>query len=585
MTLHIQHRSDYPDAYALTNDTVRLTLQIESTQPIQRVEVVYGDKYEEGFPECTELLAVGCDGHVVYYTADIPVPTRRLKYVFRVASGTGAPQWFGESGMGDKIDAILPFFKPYLCSRDTFTIPSWAREAVAYEIFPDRFYNGNPALTPTGSVPWSSEPTPASFYGGDLPGIQAKLDYLSDLGVNLLYLTPIFTSGSNHKYNTYDYFQIDPNFGTEADLRSLVKSAHDRGIRVVLDAVFNRSGTKFAPFVDTLEKGKQSPYWDWFFIDGASVDMSQVNYETFATKLSSMPKLNLANSAAESYFLKVATYWIEACDIDGWRLDVANEIDSVFWRKFRQSVKSLKPEALIIGEVWHDALPWLRGDQFDGVMNYPFRENVLDLFAKRNISTRTFAARMTKLLHQYPEQAVAASFNLLGSHDTERALTVAEDNIDRMVQMLIFLLTAPGIPMLYYGDEIGMAGGPDPLCRAGMRWAEAEQNQRLLKVVRTLTALRRQEPALQGPDLEFAPSPENALRYRRRSRDGQSEVLIEFVGFSALSQSTEPDLEAFWTTALQDATVLYETELTIHSDASVPVEKGRITLWKRKITK
>ncbi len=575
MTIRVWHRADYPDAYPITNDRMRLVLKVDRDEPVKEVHVIYGDKYETGFPNRSKLEWMGDDKNVQYYAVDIDVPTHRLKYQFELRAPSQAPVWFGESGFMDDPESGSPFFKAYLCARDIYTIPAWVNHSICYQIFPERFANGNDALTPLGAVDWDDTPTPVSMHGGDLPGITQKLDYLADLGVNLLYLTPIFKAGSNHKYDTEDYFQIDPQFGTVEDLRTLVRSAHKLGIRVMLDAVFNHCGFRFAPFQDVIKRGKASRYWDWFFVEGSRVDVQAVNYETFAIKSRYMPKLNIANPEVEQYFLKVAAYWIETCDIDGWRLDVANEIDHVFWRRFRETVKQIKPDALIVGEIWHDSSAWLRGDQFDSVMNYPFREHVLDLFIHRRITPSEFARRMTTLRFQYPRQANLAMLNLLGSHDTERLLTLAEGDIDAVVMAMVYQLTAPGIPMIYYGDEIGMEGGPDPLCRAGMRWSLNQQHQPLRRIVKHLTDLRKSEPALQGEQIRFERMDRQRLCFARVSDDGAETVYVQF-NFAAAEDSVP-----------MAANRLFECTLplganTPSADTATKAQAGsyQISIWK-----
>ena len=211
------------------------------------------------------------------------------------------------------------------------------------------------------------------------------LDYLEELGINGIYFTPIFHAYSNHKYDTIDYREIDPQFGTKETLKTLIEECHKRNIRVMLDAVFNHSGYYFLPFQDLLEKGEKSKYKDWFHPHSFPLKGGErPNYETFGF-FESMPKLNTANPEVKKYLLEVSAYWIEEFDIDGWRLDVANEVDQPFWREFRKTVKNIKPDLYILGEIWHDSMPWLRGDQFDAVMNYPFTNHVFRLVASQTI--------------------------------------------------------------------------------------------------------------------------------------------------------------------------------------------------------
>ncbi|MBR2679509.1 MAG: alpha-glucosidase C-terminal domain-containing protein, partial [Exiguobacterium sp.] len=357
-------------------------------------------------------------------------------------------------------------------------------------------------------------------------GIIDHLDYLADLGITGLYLTPIFRAPSNHKYDTADYFEIDPHFGDKETLKTLVKRCHEKGIRVMLDAVFNHCGYEFAPFQDVLKNGAASRYKDWFHIREFPLQTEpRPNYDTFAF-VPHMPKLNTAHPEVKRYLLDVATYWIRECDIDGWRLDVANEIDHQFWREFRQAVKALKPDVYILGEIWHDAMPWLRGDQFDAVMNYPFTDGALRFFAKEEISARQFADIMVRLLHSYPKQVNEAAFNLLGSHDTPRLLTVCGGDVRKAKLLFLFQLTFTGSPCIYYGDEIGMTGGNDPECRKCMVWDPEKQNKELYEHVKQLIALRKQYRALRRGDVAFLAADDEANHLVYKKTDGNETVMI-----------------------------------------------------------
>ncbi|OFW78905.1 MAG: hypothetical protein A2201_06770 [Alicyclobacillus sp. RIFOXYA1_FULL_53_8] len=524
MMSRVFHQPYEPFAYAVSEDRARIVLQVQPGVT-KDISIHFGDRYEHGgFNFSTTMNFSGFDGTYDYYVADLSIPSRRLKYVFEVEFEV-TTLWYGESGLSASAEAAGVFQLAYLAVGDLFTVPEWVGQSVGYQVFPDRFAKGTTSPTRRGLARWNSKPTPSGVFGGDLQGILEHLDYLDDLGVNLLYVTPIFASHSNHKYDTTDYYSIDAQFGTKEDLSKLVKEAHRRGIKVMLDAVFNHSGSQFKPFQDVIDKGMGSKYYDWFFVHGEYVDMQTVNYETFATQIASMPKLNVANPAVEEYLLSVASYWIEECDIDGWRLDVANEVDHVFWRKFRDRVKKAKENALIIGEVWHNSLPWLKGDQFDGVMNYVFRERMLQFFVRQNTSAQTFAESLVKLLHQYPAAATRSMFNLLGSHDTERVLTLAQD-MELVKRMFTVQFTYPGIPMVYYGDEVGMFGGADPDCRRGMVWEETKQNQELKRTVQALAALRRQRPAFGSNNFEVVAVTEFALEYRRWSEEAGDVVHV-----------------------------------------------------------
>jgi len=518
MELVWQHRWAV-DAYPLNSSTIVLALRVARCTPVLRVRVHFGDRYEPHFQDSCEACRYGSDGAFDWFTCEVAVPTRRLKYAFEVLSPSGCVVYLGEGGLAHALDAVQPFHYPYIHPSQVLTVPDWVGHAVAYQIFPDRFAMGEPLLVrPTD--PWDAPPAPKSVFGGNLRGIVEKLAYLSDLGVNLVYLTPIFQAPSNHKYDTQDYFSVDPAFGTLDDLKLLVKEAHRLGIRVVLDAVFNHSGFCFAPFRDVRARGKASPYWSWFFVHGDHVDVESVNYETFASGLRDMPKLNLAEPSAQAYFLNVAKHYVLECDIDGWRFDVANEIDPQFWPRLRSELRALKQDILLIGEIWNDSLPWLTGNAFDGVMNYPLRELVLRYAVDESMDEFAFAEGWVRLYLQYPRAAWRAMWNLLGSHDTERVLTRARGHVPSVVLAFAMLFTLPGIPMVYYGDEIGMEGGADPDCRRGMPWDANLWKRDLREAIRQLAWLKRTHPALAGDRMEILDVKPGVLHYVRHGGTG-----------------------------------------------------------------
>ncbi|MGZ4161334.1 MAG: glycoside hydrolase family 13 protein, partial [Neobacillus sp.] len=221
-----------------------------------------------------------------------------------------------------------------------------------------------------------------------------------------------------------------------------------------------------------------------------------------------MPKLNTENPEVKEYLLEVGRYWVREFKIDGWRLDVANEVDHAFWRDFRNEVKAIKPDLYILGEIWHDSMPWLRGDQFDAVMNYPLTTNILNLFAKQTITVKEFVENLTHVIHMYPKNINEVAFNLVGSHDTPRILTECGEDIERVKQVYSLLLTFIGTPCIYYGDEIGLTGGQDPGCRKCMEWDREKQNRELFEHIQKLIQLRDENPLLANDgELSFV-SPE-----------------------------------------------------------------------------
>ncbi len=393
-----------------------------------------------------------------------------------------------------------------------FTTPDWVKESVFYQIFPDRFANGDPTRNPPNLAPWNATPTPTSFHGGDLRGIIQHLDYLHDLGIGAIYLNPIFHASSNHKYNTYNYFEIDPHFGDLATFHELIATAHARSIRVILDGVFNHCGRGFFAFHNLLENQRHSPYLNWFTVHrfplNAYNDDETEEPPDYACwwNIRSLPRFNTDTPAVRRYLLDIARYWLQQ-GADGWRLDVPDEIaDHDFWREFRRTVKAINPDAYIVGEIWKDARPWLDGTQFDGVMNYLLRDLCIDFFAHQSIESNEFAAGVAALLERYPREATLAQLNLLGSHDTPRFLTECGGDPARLHTALLFLLTFPGAPCLYYGDEIGMQGGKDPLCRGGFIWERTRWNQDIYHSTRNLIALRRAHPALRRGTMTTLPA-------------------------------------------------------------------------------
>ncbi|RPI29629.1 MAG: glycoside hydrolase family 13 protein, partial [Chloroflexota bacterium] len=360
---------------------------------------------------------------------------------------------------------------------DSFTTPAWVKDAIFYQIFPDRFAKSARLAKPANIEPWNTPPSVYGFKGGDLAGIVEHLDYLLDLGVTALYLNPIFQSASNHRYHTHDYFRVDPILGGDQAFDELVKAAHRRGMRIVLDGVFNHASRGFYQFNTILELGKDSPYLDWFHVKKFPLSAYQgtPNYGCWMD-LPALPKFNTSNPQVREFIFEIAHYWLQR-GADGWRLDVPFEIDDdSFWKEFRHVVKSVYPEAYLVGEVPWEAQRWLQGDQFDGVMNYQFAQACLGFFAADTIDRQVekglmglratpildapaFAHRMEELLKIYPHEAVLAQMNLLDSHDMPRFLSLAGRDKSALRLATLFQMTYPGAPSIYYGDEIGMEGG------------------------------------------------------------------------------------------------------------------------------
>ncbi|MGI8317032.1 glycoside hydrolase family 13 protein [Halobacillus mangrovi] len=545
----IYHRPKGNYAYAYDGNTLHLRLRTKKDD-VEQATVIWDDPFngevkEEGWvwipQESTPMEKCGSTELYDYWFTSLEPEHKRLKYAFELQNSNETIYYTEKGFYTEKSSSFPGFFTfPYLLEEDVFQAPEWVKDTVWYQIFPERFANGNPDNNPPGALGWGeAEPAGDNFFGGDFEGIIHYLDHLEDLGVTGIYLTPIFKAHSNHKYDTVDYFMIDPQFGDKKKFKELVEKCHARGIKVMLDAVFNHCGFYFPPFQDVLEKGSKSAYVDWFFIQDFPLQTEpRPNYSTFGYE-SKMPKLNTANQEVRNYLLEVGRYWVKEFDIDGWRLDVSNEVSHEFWRVFRNEVKKIKPDLYILGEIWHDALPWLGGDQFDAVMNYPYTGPAIEYFAERSISTETFVYQTTEALMMYPKTVTKAAFNLLGSHDTPRIASICNENKDKVRLLFAFLLSSPGTPCIYYGDEIGMSGGMDPGCRKCMEWDPAKQDQDLFAFIKQLIQLRKEYKAI-GSEGEFQfinfDNKEQKLLYKKSY---QNETILFFINNSSESVQFE----------------------------------------------
>ena len=400
--------------------------------------------------------------------------------------------------------------------------PDWVRDAVFYQVFPDRFAKSDRVAKAGNLETWDSPPTLAGYKGGDLLGVAERLDYLQDLGITALYLNPVFQSASNHRYHTHDYYRVDPMLGGDAALRELIDSAHGRGMRVVLDGVFNHASRGFFQFNDLLESGRASAYLDWFHVRHFPLHAyggGELGYDAW-WNIAALPKFNTATPAVREFLFDVAEHWLRF-GADGWRLDVPNEIDDdAFWREFRARCRAVSPDAYIVGEIWYDSARWLIGDMFDGVMNYPLTRAIFGLVGRQidhaelsrsglngipGLDANGFAANLERLLHHHPSEAIAGQLNLLGSHDTPRLLSALGGDAVAARQALFLLFMLPGAPCLYYGDELGLSGGHDPHCRQAMPWgSHAGRDDDTFALVKSLTKLRAERTELRRSATEVA---------------------------------------------------------------------------------
>ena len=404
--------------------------------------------------------------------------------------------------------------------------PAWAKDAVFYHIFPDRFARSERVAKPDNLLSWHSAPSEQGYHGGDLLGITAHLDHLVDLGISAIYLTPIFQSASNHRYHTHDYYQVDPLLGGNEAFRELVDRCHARGLRIILDGVFNHASRGFYRFNDILENGPHSPWLNWFHIDGWPVAAYEghkpANYRGWVGNRA-LPKFNTDNPQVREYLIGVGEHWIREYGIDGWRLDVPDQITTPgFWEEFRCRVRAINPEAYLVGEIWHAVPEWLEGDRFDATMNYVFAAAVIAFVAGDRVSASLaagrsydpypgidaaeFGGRIEQLLATYDWETTQVQFNLLDSHDAPRVLSLARGDKATLRLATLLQMTFPGTPSVYYGDEIALAGTRrydrsyrDQDSRRPFPWDdESLWDREMLDYFRRAISLRHAHPAFRG---------------------------------------------------------------------------------------
>lgn len=493
---------------------------------IRQVTLYYGDTACRVTPILftpVSMERIAGDEYHDYWQAVVESPYRRVYYYFELNDGKTSCFYYGDVFTDHLVDDRSQYFKlPYNHRADIVTVPDWVQDAVVYQIFPDSFASGYREI--------SQRPTQKEYQGhivkgklgGTLLGIAENADYLKQLGVNCVYLNPIFAAGEYHKYDLLDYFHVDPCFGTEEDFWQLVDTLHANGIRILIDGVFNHCGWNFFAFEDVLIHQEKSKYRDWFYrlefpVVRPETPEEYPGYECFAYERM-MPKLDTANPEVRDYFCRVGSYWMEAYGIDGWRLDVASEVDDGFWRSFRKAVKAVKPDALLIGEVWETANHWLQGDMFDSSMNYDFRKHCNLFFAEGSMDAEGFSGRITNMLMRYRLQTVPAQLNLLDSHDVSRFLSLCGGNLGRYRLAILFQMTFVGMPTVFYGDELGMQGFLEEEYRRPMPWKVG--NQELLEFFRKAIAMRHELIALRRGDFRIVSAQRGSslLIYSRKYR-------------------------------------------------------------------
>ena len=529
----IYHSMDKRFCFAVDEGKFLIRIKVKKND-LRRVILHYKDKYLPvkfiDTRRTVEMKKIASDRYNDYFEIIISIDVICLRYFFELEDQNGLIKYYGNYSFYDTIidNNDRMFDCPQkLREEEMVRIPKWAMNKVVYQIFPSRFATDKAV----NDEVWYKAPIgPFDNLEGNLRGICNRLMHMKELGVEILYMTPIFKSNSIHKYDTIDYYEIDPSFGTKEDLKELVDRAHDLGIRVILDGVFNHTSPEFFAFRDIMEKGEHSPYKDWYYIDSYPVVLEPGKKPPFLSfaYFYGMPKLNLQNAETAEYFINVGKYWLREVGIDGWRLDVGDEISHSFWKKFRNEIHREYADTLIIGEIWHYAGDFLEGDEWDTVMNYQFYLSIIDFVADERITASEFLGDMGFMRGNLHPDCYCSLLNLIDSHDTARFMHICGNKIKKMKLAAAIQLLSPGMPMIYYGDEFGMKGGPDPDCRRGMLWEKEKQNTNVFEWYKRLISIRKKYPAITlGEDIDTYTNDEAGLIVQtRRYQDEELTVIF-----------------------------------------------------------
>lgn len=516
-----QHFETREYIYPINRNTLNVKLYLNSKDKYQ-VDLVYWKRFHEEQTNQTLMDNRSIDGDSTYFTGMIVAnePIHYIRYYFKL---TNAKETLYFTPWGFETEGPKKFFEYlYVNTLDLFDEAKSFQGQIGYHIFLDRFSNGNKNNDPKNIVPWESLPTRENVFGGDIEGLRKKIPYLLDLGISVVFLLPIFKATSNHKYDTEDYFEIDPSYGTMVEFKELVKELHKNGIRIVLDGVFNHIGFYSDIFQDVVHHGKKSKYYSWFYIHGDQIDTNKINYECVGD-YKWMPKLNYSSQEVRDYVTSIGEFWIKEADIDGWRLDVADEIDYTFWIEFRRALKPLK-DIILVGETWKDGRDLLRGDQMDSIMNYRLRELIINFLTMEPLSVKRLNNRIEKLLFEYPMITHPVLYNHLSSHDTERIINALHQNQNLRKLAIVMQMTLPGLPVVYYGDELGIDGENDPLCRKSMDWSLA--GNEIHRFTKTMIEFRKNNPSLLFGDYKTAKMDLNVYSFVRIFKDEAVLVMI-----------------------------------------------------------
>ena len=558
---HYDFRFDFDDKkhFSISKDGIG-RFRVHSQKNISKLWILLED--EEFRP--IELKKFAETDRFIFWGTQVEFRSPVAKFSFAASTDDNLNLYFGTSGIAN---FISPSEKWIYDSKSFMrhTIPDWVYGGVMYQIFPERFSNGDSSINPENIVDWNSTPTRLGFHGGDLIGVLNNLDHIESLGVNILYLNPIFLSSSTHKYDAWDHFKVDPTLGGDDALKDLINECHNRDMKVVLDCSLNHVHPRHFAFQDLIQNGENSKYKDWFTVfdypvrfihrphlyantykvgwDGNQEEYKQYLDKTFEeTKVPieikdddgpivepsfkawwgvpDMPKINFESKEARQWALDVTKYWIENFNIDGWRMDVAKELDFSFWKEFRDIAHGANKDTLLISEIFGDTSQWLQGDRFDGTMNYSFRESMTDYFATKRITNKEFADSLANLYSMYSFEALSSCQNLLSSHDVKRFLNRCGNEKDGMLGAIFLQATFPGIAGIYYGDEIGLGGADDPFNREPFPWDDEKSwNLEILNYLKNLMKIKRESPIFKYGRFELLNEHNDFVAFRRILKD------------------------------------------------------------------
>lgn len=570
----ILHTPLSKDAYMTGEKSVVIRLRAAKGD-LKSVTLFFGDRVCVEEPITVEAVPMKCvesDMLFDHFECSVTSDFTRICYYFKLTDESGTVIYYSEHGFDEKMECHrTQYFQfPYLRREDQITMPEWTKQMVMYHIFPDSFADHREKLSGEGKC---VETAPGIYCrsrrGGTIRGIIENLSYLRELQVNCIYLNPVFTASSYHKYDTIDYKEIDPCFGSREDLKELVEKCHENGICVILDGVFNHCGSDFPAFLDVRKNGEKSRYKDWFYQLRFPVTyQTPPNYEAFAY-VREMPKLNTGNKEVEQYFCEVGRYWIRETGIDGWRLDVANEINHDFWRAFRKAVKEEKPDAFLIGEIWEDSTVWLQGDQFDSTMNYTFSYICREFFAERKISVSCFAEKISQMNLRYPEQVSLAQMNFLDTHDVPRFLSYCNGDENRYRLAVFYMMMAMGIPSVFYGDECGIMGVTEDEYRSSMPWENRPEE--LHDFYRKWITVRRESTALGRGSYQTLAAIDEQELYVFERRSEKERVLVVL---NAGEEKRQIDLSPYLGTSYEEWVDLERKETIISTVISCDGMQG-----------